>query len=109
MACGSLGRLPQAAPPVSLVGHSSHAFLPSHVRATYWQVFRHVTKESLDSWRVSDLIPSTTVESPTLARYILSFLMMHTDAVVPAVLRSCICLCLGFQVVSIKRWRKIFV
>ena len=59
----------------------------------------YVTKESLDSWRVSDLIPSTTVESPTLARYILSFLMMHTVAVVPAVL--------GFQVVSIKGWRKI--
>ena len=57
----------------------------------------YVTKESLDSWRVSDLI--TTVESPTLARYILSFLMMHTVAVVPAVL--------GFQVVSIKEWRKI--
>ena len=57
----------------------------------------YVTKESLDSWRVSDLI--TTVESPTLARYILSFLMMLTVAVVPAVL--------GFQVVSIKEWRKI--
>ena len=32
---------------------------------------------------------------------------MHTDAVVPAVERSCKCLCLGFQVVSEKGWRKI--
>ena len=58
-------------------------------------------------WRVSDLIPSTTVESPTLAWNILSFLMMHTDGVVPAVLRSCICLYLGFQVVTKNEWRKI--
>ena len=35
---------------------------------------------------VSGNFPSTMVESPTLARYILSFRMMETEAVVPEVL-----------------------